>query len=109
MGSLPFVANASVAASASADLIGRTSNVATTDSLPSCGQCYIKPSEEYVKAYAIDKNTLCTPDKPYRVFARMTTKVICEGGGYWFCDDTGTMWCDVYIARPPCPNDTCAR
>jgi hypothetical protein len=83
--------------------------MAITPTLPPCGACNIQPSQEFQKPYAIDRNALCTPTNPYRVTIRLATKVICQYGSYWICEDTSSSACDNYIERPTCPEDSCAK
>jgi hypothetical protein len=106
-GAFPFVSDTSVAPAASASLSRSTYSIAPI--LPACGACRIKADEDYHKIYAIDRNALCASAEPYRTVSRLSTKVYCENGTYWVCQDFSTMTCNVYIERPPCPNDNCKR
>ena len=106
-GSAPFVSNPAVA-SVSAGL-GDNGYNALTSTLPACGACNIKPTQEFQKAYAVDPNSLCPPDEPYRITMRLSSKIICTNGSYWVCEDTSSMACSQYSPRPLCPQDSCAR
>jgi hypothetical protein len=109
----PFVANPDVSKGVSSDIrgggIALMQKTEPTHPLPICGKCNIRKAEEYSLQYAIDKNALCPPETPYRLVGRINAKIICEGGGYWLCDDHSTKECRTLIERPPCPNDTCMR
>ncbi len=105
-GSVPFVSNP--------DIIERTSAynglpAPNPGPLPDCGNCNIQPPQEFQKPYALDPNSLCTPSQPFRLWMRLSSKIICDSGSYWVCEDTSTMHCSVKIARPACPQDTCAK
>ncbi|HSI72960.1 MAG TPA: hypothetical protein VK934_07265 [Fimbriimonas sp.] len=102
-GSLPFVSNSEVSASANYAI------PPAPGSIPACGACNTSPPQEFQKLYAIDRNALCAPETPYRVSARLATKIICENGSYWICEDTSSSACNTYISRPECPQDTCAK
>jgi hypothetical protein len=106
-GSIPFVSNPEVAAAAQPDVLPLVTTLPPT--LPACGACYLKPTQEFQKAYAIDRNALCASDVPYRVTVRLASKIICLNGSYWVCEDTSSMTCSAYIERPECPQDSCQR
>jgi hypothetical protein len=105
-GSIPFVSNPDVTAAA---LPEYNNTLVETVPLPECGACNIKPTQEFQKAYAIDRNALCAAATPYRVTVRLASKILCENGSYWVCEDTSSMTCSVYAPRPECPQDGCQR
>jgi hypothetical protein len=107
-GSVPFVSDPSVTASVNAFATAPGGGT-ITPSLAPCGACNVKPTQEFQKGYAIDRNSLCDPATPYRVTIRLASKIICEGGSYWLCEDTSSMSCSTYTERPTCPEDTCAK
>ncbi len=106
LGSLPFVSDPAVAAASDNIVFAQNTPI---DPVPLCGACNIKPTQEYQKPYAIDRNTLCPPEQPYRVTMRLSSKIMCMNGSYWVCEDTSSMACSLYAERPACPQDSCAR
>jgi len=109
LGTAPIMADPSVAASSTSEYFNDRKPQPYSGTLPPCGSCSIENSVEFQKGYAIDPNTICPPEKPMRVIVRLATKVPCTGGSYWLCQDTSTMTCSVPVARPECPQDSCAK
>jgi hypothetical protein len=106
-GSVPFLANPEVAESSIS--LSSPYTAYSGIPIPQCGACNIQPTQEFQKAYAIDKNALCASDKPYRIAVRLSSKILCQNGAYWVCEDTSSMICSAFLPRPECPQDTCSQ
>ncbi len=105
-GSIPFVSNPEFVAATQPGASGTPPNPVP---LPSCGECNISPTLEYQKPYAIDLNALCSAPTAYRIATRLASKIICTNGSFWVCEDTSSLTCGAFLARPSCPQDTCKR
>jgi hypothetical protein len=110
---VPFAAHPTVRTGASTTDIASRSMYAMelvgVSPVPKCLNCNAENREEYFDDYAIDKNTACVPEKPYRLFVRLNTKILCDNGGYWLCDDASSSTCTTWKERKPCPSNTCDR
>jgi hypothetical protein len=109
LGALPIVANPTFTASSTSEFLQSRINVRPLETLPPCGTCYLEKSQEFDVLYAVDRNSICTPERPYRTMAHLSTKVPCDSGGYWICEDVSALKCSTYVERPVCPQDTCVK